>query len=96
MDSTDSFQIVFTATEYENVLRLARLRRTDVRSLIIDLVAAEIDRLEEAASACSGEEEPDATASGESFTDGIEHLIGSVDGPPDLSSSRRRMEGFGS
>ena len=30
-----------------------------------------------------------------SFLDGIEHLIGSVDGPPDLSTNPKHMEGFG-
>lgn len=30
-----------------------------------------------------------------SFLDGIEHLIGSVEGPRDLSTNPRYMEGFG-
>lgn len=30
-----------------------------------------------------------------SFLSGIEHLIGSVEGPPDLSSNPKYMEGFG-
>lgn len=30
-----------------------------------------------------------------SFLSGIEHLIGSVEGPSDLSTNRKYMEGFG-
>ena len=30
-----------------------------------------------------------------SFLDGIEHLVGSVEGPRDLSSNPKYMEGFG-
>lgn len=30
-----------------------------------------------------------------SFLDGIEHLVGSVDGPSDLSSNSGHMEGYG-
>jgi len=30
-----------------------------------------------------------------SFLDGIEHLVGSVDGPSDLSTNPERMEGYG-
>lgn len=30
-----------------------------------------------------------------SFLDGIQHLVGSVDGPRDLSTDRKHMDGFG-
>lgn len=96
MDSSDKFEVEFTVVEYERIQRLARSRGTDVRNLIIDLVAAEIDRMEEVASADPGVRGSDASVSGQAFTDGIEHLIGSVDGPSDLSSNPWRMGGFGS
>lgn len=38
--------------------------------------------------------EPIEVQSG-SFLDGIEHLIGSVEGPHDLSTNPKYMEGFG-
>lgn len=40
----------------------------------------------------NGNEEDDPSGS---FLDGIEHLVGSVDGPSDLSSNPDHMEGYG-
>jgi predicted transcriptional regulator len=57
------------------------------------VVAAAIDR-EFSPSQSKGSEEGGAVQEG-SFLDGIEHLVGSVDGPSDLSTNPKHMEGYG-
>ncbi|MFP4229420.1 MAG: hypothetical protein ACLFTE_11430 [Salinivenus sp.] len=40
-------------------------------------------------------EEDSEEAQPGSFLDGLEHLVGSVEGPPDLTTNPKHMEGYG-
>jgi hypothetical protein len=76
------FGMRLTPEQKRKIKRLAEREGTSAKEAVLRLV-------EQALS-----EEPLHARSG-SFLDGIEDLIGSVEGPVDLSSNPKYMEGFG-
>ena len=68
-------------------------RANDTGQSLEAVVAAAIER-EFPPSQSKGSREGEEVQEG-SFLDGIEHLVGSVDGPSDLSSNPKHMEGYG-
>lgn len=82
--------IEITPEQKRRIERLAERRRLSPEAL----VRAVLDQGLEAASSKPGEEQ-DADIRPGSFLDGIEHLVGSVEGPSDLSHNPEHMEGYG-
>lgn len=76
------FGMKVTPEQKRKIKRLAARRGTSQKAAVMQLV-------EEAV-----EDKPFEARKG-SFLDGIEDLVGSVEGPPDLSTNPKYMEGFG-
>jgi len=85
-----SITIEITPEQKRRIDRLAEQRRLSPEAF----VRAVLDQGLEAASGEPGEEQNADIRPG-SFLDGIEHLVGSVDGPSDLSTNPEHMEGYG-
>jgi hypothetical protein len=76
------FGMKLTPAQKARIKRLAKEEGTTAKEAVLRLVDAAL------------EERAPAPRPG-SFLDGIEHLVGSVSGPPDLSSNPAHMRGFG-
>ncbi len=74
------FGMRLTPEEKSGIKRLARLWGMTAKAAILELVGREL----EAQDSQKG-----------NFLDGIEDLIGSVEGPGDLSTNPKYMEGYG-
>ena len=77
------FGMKLTPAQKQKIKRLAARAGTSAKEAIMHLVDEALD-----------DEEPLKAPEG-SFLDGIEHLIGSLEGPGDLSTNPKYMEGFG-
>jgi len=78
------FSMRVTPEQKRKIERLARRKGTSQKEAVMALVEEALD----------GEEEPIVVQPG-SFYDKFKHIIGSVEGPPDLSTNPKYMEGFG-
>lgn len=76
------FGMKLTPAQKAKIKRLARAEGTTAKEAVLRLVDAALD------------ERGDVPRPG-SFRDGIEHLVGSVSGPSDLSTNPDHMRGFG-
>ena len=76
------FGMKVTAEQKRKIKKLAEQKGTSAKQAIMSLVDAAL-----------GAELLDIPAG--SFLDGIEDIVGSIEGPADLSSNPRYMEGFG-
>ena len=76
------FGMKLTPEQKQNIRRLARREGTTAKEALLRLVDHALT---------GGPAPPDPG----SFLDGIEDVVGCVDGPEDLSSNPRRMDGFG-
>ena len=76
------FGMKLTPEQKAKIKRLARVEGTTAKEAILCLVDRALD------------ESPTPTRAG-SLLDGIEHLVGSVIGPEDLSTNPSHMRGFG-
>jgi len=81
--------IEITSEQKRRIERLAERRRLSPEAV----VRAALDRELASASDETGEGQADIRPG--SFLDGIEHLVGSVEGPSDLSTNPEHMEGYG-
>ncbi len=77
------FGMKVTPEEKQKIKTLAERRGTTQKAVVLEAIEHEW-----------GEEELPEAQPG-SFLEGIEHLIGSVEGPRDLSTNPKHMEGFG-
>lgn len=77
------FGMKLTPEQKDKIRRLADRRGVSQKKAVMDLVEKEIESLE-----------PIKAEPG-SFLDGIEHLAGSIDGPEDLATNPKHMEGYG-
>jgi hypothetical protein len=78
------FGMKLTPAQKARIKRLARMEGTSAKEAVLRLVDAALDERQ------PGEQEPRGN-----FLDGIEDLVGSVDGPRDLSTNPRHMRDFG-
>lgn len=78
------FGMRVTAEEKRQIQRLAERRGTTQKEVVMRLVRA-----------AEAEEAKPFKARPGSILDGVEHLIGSCEGPSDLSTNPKYMEGFG-
>lgn len=76
------FGMKLTPAQKARIKRLAKAERTTAKEAVLRLVDAALDERTESARAGT-------------FLDGIEHLVGSVSGPSDLSTNPDHMRGFG-
>lgn len=76
------FGMKLTPEQKLKIKRLAQKEGTTAKAALLHLVDHAMD-------------EPDPAVRPGSFLDGVEHLVGSVQGPTDLSTNPRRMRGFG-
>lgn len=76
------FGMKLTPAQKAKIQRLAKAEGTTAKEAVLRLVDAALEEREQ---------EPRAG----SFLDGIEHLVGSVSGPSDLSTNPDHMRGFG-
>lgn len=76
------FGMKLTPEQKRKIKRLAEREGTSAKEAVLRLVEQALA------------DEPPAAPSG-SFLEGIEDLIGSVEGPADLSSNPKYLEGFG-
>jgi len=81
-DRTVWFGMKVTPEQKARIKRLARKEGTTAKQTILTLVNQALDASD------------DAPRSG-SFLEGIEHLVGSINGPIDLSTHPDHMRGFG-
>ena len=79
-----NFGMRLSASERDKIERLAEAEGKNMKEAILDAVR---DRLEEL-------ETPFEAEPG-SVLEGLEDLVGSAEGPDDLSSNREHMEGYG-
>jgi len=82
------FGMKVTPEQKARIKRLAQREGTTAKEAILRLVDGAMQEPVEAAGNT-------VSARPGSFLDGIEHLIGSLEGPPDLSTNPRHLEGFG-
>jgi predicted transcriptional regulator len=85
-----SITIEITPEQKRRIEHLAEQRRLSPAAV----VRAALDRELKAASS-EIEDDQNADIRPGSFLDGIEHLVGSVEGPSDLSTNPEHMEGYG-
>jgi len=71
-----------TPEQKEKIKLLARRRGVSQKKAVMDLVELQASQLPN-------------DAPEDSFLKGVEHLSGSVNGPPDLSANPEYMDGFG-
>lgn len=76
------FGMKLTPEQKEKIRKLARQRGVSQKKAVMDLVEKEID------------EEP-IKPKPDSFLEAAEDLVGSVEGPGDLSTNPKYLEGFG-
>lgn len=76
------FGMKLTPDQKEKIKMLARRLGVSQKQVILDLVEQQASQL------------PD-TAPEDSFLKGLEHLCGAVNGPVDLSTNQKHMDGFG-
>jgi hypothetical protein len=76
------FGMKVTPAQKAKIKLLAEREGTTAKETVLGLVDHALDAYDE-------------TPRSGSFLDGIEPLVGSVEGPPDLSANRERMRGFG-
>jgi hypothetical protein len=76
------FGMKVTPAQKAKIKLLARQEGITAKEAVLGLVDHALDTSQDAARTGS-------------FLDGIEPLVGSVDGPPDLSANPERMNGFG-
>lgn len=76
------FGMKLTPAQRARIKRLAKAEGTTAKEAVLRLVDAALEEREQAPRPGS-------------FLDGIEHLVGSVSGPSDLSTNPDRMRGFG-
>ena len=81
-DRTVWFGMKLTPEQKAKIKRLAKREQTTAKHAILDLVDRSLQSAE-------GEARPG------SFLDGLQDLVGSVEGPEDLSTHARHMEKFG-
>ncbi len=81
-DRTVWFGMKVTTAQKARIKKLARAEGTSAKEAVLRLVDAALNERAE-------------TSGRGSFLDGIEHLVGSVSGPSDLSSNADHMRGFG-
>ncbi|MBO6575897.1 MAG: hypothetical protein JJ896_10395 [Rhodothermales bacterium] len=74
------FGMRLTPEEKSRIKRLALLQGISAKAALLDLVDRELERID-------GQKG--------TFFEGIEDLIGSVEGPGDLSTNPKYMEGYG-
>ena len=79
--------IEITPAQKQGIERLAEQQGVSLEDAVRTAIEHEI-----AASSSNGDETPEAEPG--SFLDGLEHLVGSVEGPPDLSSNPEHMKGY--
>ncbi len=78
------FSMRVTPEQKRKIERLAQRKGTSQKAAVLSLIEEALD----------GEEEPIVAQPG-SFLEGIEHIIGSCEGPSDLSTNPKYMEGYG-
>ena len=76
------FGMKVTPEQKARIRRLAQREGTTAKEAILRLVDGAL-------------EEPNQPARVGSFLDGIEHLVGCLDGPSDLATNPDHMQGFG-
>lgn len=76
------FGMKLTPEQKEKIRTLARRRGVTQKKAVLDLIEKEVE--EESIKAKPG-----------SFLEGIEDLAGSVDGPGDMATNPKYMEGYG-
>lgn len=76
------FGMKVTPEQKRKIAQLAEREGTSAKEAVLRLVEQALA------------DEPEQTPRG-AFLAGIEDIIGSVDGPADLASNRKHMEGFG-
>jgi hypothetical protein len=77
------FGMKLTPEQKDKIRRLAKRRGVSQKKAIMDLVEKEI------------EEKENIEAKPGSFLEAAEDIVGSVEGPGDLSTNPKYMEGFG-
>ena len=82
------FGMKVTPEQKRKIKRLAEQRGLSQKEAVMRLV-------EEALGEETSDEAKPFKAQPGSFLDGIEHLVGSVEGPGDLSTNPKYMEGYG-
>ena len=78
------FSMRVTPEQKRKIERLAQRKGTSQKAAVLSLIEEALD----------GEEEPIVAQPG-SFLEGIEHIFGSCEGPPDLLRDPDRMKGYG-
>jgi len=81
-DKTVWFGMKVTSEQKEKIRYLADRHGISAKEVVMRLVEAEFD-----------EEEIEIRKG--SFADGIEHILGSIEAPPDLSTNPDYLKGFG-
>ena len=81
-----TFSMRLTPEQKRKIERLAQRKGTSQKEAVLSLVEDALNG--------EDEEEPIVTQPG-SFIDGIEHIIGSCEGPSDLLRDPDRMKGYG-
>lgn len=77
-----------TPAQKRQIERLAEQKGLSPEAVVLSVLNRELEM------EANGEER-DKEPQSESFLDGIEHLVGSVEGPSDLSTNPEHMEGYG-
>lgn len=80
--------IEVTPAQKREIDHLAEQKGLSPEAVVLRALTRELE------TASDGDERSEQTQSG-SFIDGIEHLVGSVKGPSDLSSNPNHMKGYG-
>jgi hypothetical protein len=81
---TKNFGMRLSPHERRQIERLAEARGKNMKDAILDAVRKQLDELDEAFQAKPG-----------SVLSGLEDVIGSAEGPEDLSSNRDYLKGYG-
>lgn len=79
--------IEVTPAQKRQIERLAEQKGLSPEAVVLSVLDRELE------TAANGEEAEEPKP--DSFLDGIEHLVGSVEGPSDLSTNPEHMEGYG-
>ena len=87
MPTEKNFGMRLAPHERRQIERLARARQTTMKDAVLDAVRQQLADL-----AATDEPEPYVPTG---RLKGAEHLIGTFDGPPDLSTNPDHLEGYG-
>ena len=95
-----TFSMRLTPEQKRKIERLAQRKGTSQKEAVLSLVDEAINGAQEEPvtaqpDSSNVEDEEPIVAQPGSFLEGIEHIIGSCEGPPDLSTNPKYMEGYG-